>query len=171
MRIQIEKGAAEDTMAEIVLSITQFRNAGLRFSHAASLLARANPLRTETIDMCINSCMLFDGPNNSVLEACSNPKCGQPRFRVDEQNNRFARKKFTYISLIDRLVTQLQDPARRQELRYSYNHISTTNAQRELDDIFDGEIFKKLVADGVVKTGPNCMYIGVSTDGFKIWSK
>ena len=54
-----------------------------------------------------------------------------------------------YLSVKDRLKIQFSDENRAKELLYRYEYI--TNHNDDLDDIFDGNIYKELSEENLFK--------------------
>ena len=88
-------------------------------------------------DMCENSCICYTG----LYEFCQSCLiCNSAR--LDTKGK--AKKVMPYLSIKDRLKIQFNDKKRAKELLYHHEYISNKEDD-DLDDIFDGQIYKELV--------------------------
>jgi len=137
-------------------------------SARAAFLAGTKPV---LFDCCVNSCCCYVGPNADLTDC---PFCRSPRYNADQK----ARKKFTYVPLIPRLVALFRNPDIVQSMQYRAgpgpnNHQHTPGMT---SDIFDGEHYRKLLETPVSINGrersyrffsdPRDIALGLSTDGF-----
>lgn len=126
------------------------------------------PLEAEIIECCINGCCLFE---NSLDQFCLD--CKEPRFRADGAPVAV----FTYLPLIPRLVTKLRNIRYRKQSAYAFNFVTSKESQNDnaapsqLEDIYDGEIFRNLRNSGVIHNtlGDICLAIGL--DGYSFQKK
>lgn len=115
-------------------------------------------------DICVNSCCAFVGPDLENERRCR--FCKEARY----YSNGKARKLLPFISIIERLKLQFQNPERSKELLYRYNY---TYDNEDLDhdnigDIFDGNIYKELLNDGYFPDQRDIAFTA-SCDGYQIF--
>lgn len=113
-------------------------------------------------DMCENSCICYTG----VYEEAQNcPMCNSSRF----DGKRKAKKVMPYLSIIDRLRMQFGDENRANELLYRHEYL-INKCDDDLDDIFDGEIYKELVDKSFFNDKRDIVFT-VSCDGYQIFKQ
>src|SRR5438067_2487384 len=113
-------------------------------------------------DMCENSCICYTGS----YELCQNcPICDSPR--LDAKGK--AKKVMPYLSIKERLKIQYNDKSRAKELLYRHEYITNKNDE-DLDEIFDGKIYKKLVDKNLFEDKRNVALIA-SCDGYQIFKQ
>jgi hypothetical protein len=114
-------------------------------------------IKLNHVDMCKNSCCAFTGIYVNDL-TCQ--FCHSERYNSSKKSQKTA----IYIPLINRFRIQYADQERALKLRY--------RNQREysdgFDDIFDGELYKELVEDGLFSDERDIALIG-TTDGYQIF--
>ena len=113
-------------------------------------------------DMCENSCICYTGQYESY-QTC--PIC--PSVRLDAKGK--AKKVMPYLSIKDRLKIQFSDENRAKELLYRYEYIRN-KADDDLDDIFDGKIYKELVDENLFNDKRDIAFIA-SCDGYQIFKQ
>lgn len=113
-------------------------------------------------DMCENSCICYTGQYESDQNC---PICGSARF----DTRRKAKKVMPYLSIKDRLKTQFSDENRAKELLYRHEYI-TSKSDNDLDDIFDGEIYKELVDKNLFIDKRDIVFTA-SCDGYQIFKQ
>src|SRR6266496_651296 len=113
-------------------------------------------------DMCENSCICYTGQYESY-QTC--PIC--PSVRLDAKGK--AKKVMPYLSIKDRLKIQFSDKNRAKELLYRYEYIRN-KADDDLDDIFDGKIYKELVDENLFNDKRDIAFIA-SCDGYQIFKQ
>ena len=117
-------------------------------------------------DCCVSSCCCFVGPH-AELSNC--PYCNQPRFN----SKGHARKRFTYVPLIPRLVAYYKNHAFARDLQYrsQFRHEAGV-----VKDVMDSRNYSRLRETYVTVNGHVQPYkyfsddrdiaLGLSTDGF-----
>src|SRR6266536_5332929 len=94
-------------------------------------------------DMCENSCICYTG-QYETYQNC--PICESTRLDIRGK----AKKIMPYLSIKDRLQIQFNDENRAKELLYCHEYIiNKHNDNDDLDDIFDGKIYKELVEENI----------------------
>ncbi|KAF9473564.1 hypothetical protein BDN70DRAFT_771485, partial [Pholiota conissans] len=131
-----------------------------------SRVAFLSGFKPQRFDCCPSSCICYTGPREK-LQAC--PICKLPRFNA----NGTAKKHFTYIPLIPRLVASFRNVEHAQKMLYRSQHKHDPN---KMTDIFDGQLYRQLRSEGVDIDGKKEKYnhfsddrdiaLGLSTDGF-----
>ena len=94
-------------------------------------------------DMCENSCICYTGKYESYKICLI---CNSTRLNTRGK----AKKVMPYLSVKDRLKLQFNDANRAKELYYRYEYI-TDKDNDDLNDIFDGKIYKELVNENLFK--------------------
>ncbi|KAJ1310651.1 hypothetical protein OPQ81_009180 [Rhizoctonia solani] len=137
-----------------------------------SRMARLSGIKGIRIDCCVNSCMAFTDPFDT-LDYCQ--FCQEDRYRPcnDPDAPRVARKYFQYVPIIPRLINMYLHPNTAEELAYrsTYKHNPLL-----IHDIFDGTHYRRLLRSRVVVEGttlrhnffslPTDLALGLSSDGF-----
>jgi len=113
-------------------------------------------------DMCENSCICYTG-SYELYQNC--PICNSSRFDAKGK----AKKVMPYLSLIDRLKVQFNDNNRSKELLYRHKYITNKNDD-DLDDIFDGKIYKELVNKNLFNNERD-VALTASCDGYQIFKQ
>jgi Transposase family tnp2 len=113
-------------------------------------------------DMCENSCICYTGQYESYQNC---PICDSTR--LDERGK--AKKIMPYLSIKDRLKIQFNDENRAKELLYRYEYIISKN-DNDLDDIFDGKIYKELVDENLFNDKRDVAFTA-SCDGYQIFKQ
>jgi hypothetical protein len=113
-------------------------------------------------DMCENSCICYTEEYESY-QRC--PICDSAR--LDTKGK--AKKVMPYLSIKDRLKTQFSNKNRAKELLYRYEYITNKNDD-DLDDIFDGEIYKELVNKNLFNDKRDVVFTA-SCDGYQIFKQ
>jgi hypothetical protein len=113
-------------------------------------------------DMCENSCICYTGEYESY-QSC--PIYDAARLDIRGK----AKKVMPYLSIINRLKMQFNDKNRAKELLYRYEYI-TNKSDDDLNDIFDGEIYKKLVDENLFNDKRNVV-LTASCDGYQIFKQ
>ncbi len=115
----------------------------------------------EFYDMCENSCICYTGNYESYTDC---PMCDASR--LDARGK--AKKVMPYLSIKDRLKIQFNNENRAKELLYRYEYI--TNHNDDLDDIFDGNIYKELSEENLFNDKRDVAFTA-SCDGFQIFKQ
>jgi Transposase family tnp2 len=116
----------------------------------------------EFYDMCENSCICYTG-NYEAYTNC--PICDASRLDVRGK----AKKVMPYLSVKDRLKIQFNDENRAKELLYRYEYTTNKNDD-DLDDIFDGKIYKELVEKDLFNDKRDIAFT-TSCDGYQIFKQ
>src|SRR5256714_5818186 len=112
--------------------------------------------------MCENSCIYYTGQYESYQNC---PKCDSIRLDMNGK----AKGVMSYLSIIDRLKIQFNNENRAEELLYHHEYI-TNKDNNDLDDIFDGEIYKELVNDGLFNDKRDIAFIASFVE-YQIFNK
>ncbi|CUA76247.1 RNA-directed RNA polymerase L [Rhizoctonia solani] len=135
-------------------------------------MARLSGIKGVRIDCCVNSCMAFTDPFDT-LDYCL--FCLEGRYRPcsDPDARPTARKYFQYLPIIPRLINMYRHPQTAEQLAYRsmFEHIPQL-----IRDIFDGAHYRRLCRSRVVVGGetlphdffslPTDIALGLSSDGF-----
>jgi hypothetical protein len=113
-------------------------------------------------DMCENSCICYTGQYESYQNC---PTCDSTR--LDTRGK--AKKVMPYLSVKDRLKIQFSDENRAKELLYRYEYI-INKEDDDLDDIFDGKIYKELVNENLFSDKRDVAFTA-SCDGYQIFKQ
>jgi hypothetical protein len=113
-------------------------------------------------DMCENSCICYTGQYESYQNC---PICDSTRLDIREK----AKKVMPYLSIKDRLNIQFNDENRASELLYRHEYI-TNKEDDDLDEIFDGKIYKELVDENLFNDKRDVAFIA-SCDGYQIFKQ
>lgn len=113
-------------------------------------------------DMCENSCICYTGKYESC-RIC--PICNSTR--LDTRGK--AKKVMPYLSVKDRLKLQFNDANRAKELYYRHEYI-TDKDNDDLNDIFDGKIYKELVNENLFDDKRDVAFTA-SCDGYQIFKQ
>src|SRR3954467_12093216 len=113
-------------------------------------------------DMCENSYICYTGQYESYQNCLT---CDSTR--LDTRGK--AKKVMPYLSVKDRLKIQFSDENRAKELLYRYEYI-TNKEDNDLDDIFDGKIYKELVDENLFSDKIDVAFTA-SCDGYQIFKQ
>src|SRR6266542_2516843 len=115
-------------------------------------------------DICENSCICYTGQYETYQN------CLICKFtRLDIRGK--AKKIMLYLSIKDRLQIQFNDRNRAKELLYHYKYIiNKHNYNDDLDDIFDGKIYKELVEENLFNDKKDIAFTA-SCDGYQIFKQ
>jgi hypothetical protein len=127
--------------------------------------------KPERYHCCINSCCCFAGPH-SELDEC--PYCGEGRYLQDCDGKKKARKYFSYLPFIPRLVAMYANAQKAREMRYrGFDH---EHVPGNINDVFDSHVYRHLLGKKVIVddnelsheyfSTPRDIALGLSTDGF-----
>jgi hypothetical protein len=137
---------------------------------AQKKLAEIVDIKPIFIPMCVNSCCAFTG---QFAHDTSCSWCGEAAYNIDQSspNAKTPRKVATFLSLLDRLKLQFNNPKRSSDLRYRHNYINSNEyGEGFIGDIFDGNLYKELTEDGYFTDERDIALIG-STDGYQIFKQ
>jgi len=113
-------------------------------------------------DMCENSCICYTGQYESYQNC---PICDSTR--LDERGK--VKRIMPYLSIKDRLKMQFSNEHRAKELLYRYEYI-TNKDDDDLDDIFDGKIYRELVDENLFNDKRDVAFTA-SCDGYQIFKQ
>jgi hypothetical protein len=114
------------------------------FSAASSRAAFLSGIEAVHYDCCIDSCCCFVGPHESETEC---PYCQTPHLSAEGH----ARKTFSYIPLIPRLVALFKNPDYTTKMQYrAYEHVHTPG---KTSNVFDGDEYRSRLQVPVVVDG------------------
>ena len=113
-------------------------------------------------DMCENSCICYTGRYESYQNC---PICDS--IRLDTRGK--AKKVMPYLPIINRLKIQFDDENRARELLYRHEYI-TNKEDDDLDEIFDGKIYKELVYENLFNDKRDIAFTA-SCDGYQIFKQ
>lgn len=121
------------------------------------------------IDVCINSCCAFTG---SFARDISCRWCGESRFIMKNNTlTKSPKKVATFIPLINRFKLQYNNSEKAIKLRYRHQYINQNKYEEDnIEDLFDGSLYKELVEDGYFADERDIALIG-SADGFQIFKQ
>lgn len=115
-------------------------------------------------DMCENSCICYTGQYESYQNC---PICDSARLDIRKK----PKKIMPYLSIIDRLQIQFNNENRAKELLYRYEYIMNKEQDdNDLDDIFDGKIYKELVQENLFNDKRDIVFT-TSCDGYQIFKQ
>src|SRR6266536_4533272 len=116
-------------------------------------------------DMCENSCICYTG-QYEFYQTC--PMCLSTR--LDAKGK--AKKVMPYLSIKNRLKIQFNDENRVKEFLYRHEYIinKETDDNDDLNDIFDGNIYKELVEENLFNDKRDIAFTA-SCDGYQIFKK
>ncbi|KAF7347089.1 hypothetical protein MVEN_01462900 [Mycena venus] len=122
--------------------------------------------KPQIYDCCVNSCLCFVGRHENLTKC---HYCNEPRWRANGK----ARKKFTYIPIIPRLVAFAGNRDMAEQQQYRANHVHTPGVTT---DVFDGQHYRSLRTKHVEINGRKLPHkyfedrrdvaLGASWDGF-----
>ena len=113
-------------------------------------------------DMCENSCICYTG-QYEFYQTC--PMCLSTR--LDAKGK--AKKVMPYLSIKNRLKIQFNNVDRAKELLYRHEYIANKD-DCDLDDIFDGNIYKELSEENLFINKRDVAFIA-SCDGYQIFKQ
>src|SRR5436305_5414327 len=113
-------------------------------------------------DMCENSCICYTGQYESYQNCLTYNST-----RLDTRGK--AKKVMPYLSVKNRLKIQFSNENRAKELLYHYEYI-TNKKDNDLDDIFDGKIYKELVDKNLFSNKRDVTFTA-SYNGYQIFKQ
>src|SRR6266511_4961659 len=118
--------------------IKLFANKNISLYKVKKILEEFIGLVPTFYDICKNSCICY----TDVYESYKNcPLCNSSRY---DSNNK-PKKVMPYLSIKEMLKIQYNNKVRVKELLYRYEYITNKELDdNDLDDIFDGDIYKEL---------------------------
>src|SRR6266498_3854687 len=115
-------------------------------------------------DMCENSCICYTGQYETYQNY---PICESTRLDIRGK----AKKIMLYLLIKDRLQIQFNDENRAKELLYHHEYIiNKHNDNNDLDNIFDGKIYKELVEENIFNDKRNIAFTA-SCDRYQIFKQ
>ena len=144
--------------------IKLFANKNLSLYKVKKILEEFTGLVPTFYDICENSCICY----TDVYESYQNcPLCNSSRY---DSNNK-PKKVMPYLSIKDMLKIQYNNKVRAKELLYRYEYITNKElGDDDLDDIFDGDIYKELLERNLFKNNKDIAFT-VSCDGYQIFKQ
>ena len=144
--------------------IKLFVNKNISLYKVKKILEEFTGLVPTFYDICENSCICY----TDVYESYQNcPLCNSSRY---DSNNK-PKKVMPYLSIKEMLKIQYNNKVRAKELLYRYEYITNKESDDDdLDDIFDGEIYKELLERNLFKDNRD-IAITVSCDGYQIFKQ
>jgi hypothetical protein len=142
------------------------------FAVASARVTFLSGIEPALYDCCLNSCCCFVGPHKSKTEC---PFCQAPRFNAVGN----ARKRFTHIPVIPRLVALFKNNDYATKMQYrAHEHAHKPGF---MTDIFDGEEYRSCLQRQVSVDGKEMGHtffsnnrdiaLGLATDGFAPFRK
>jgi len=144
--------------------IKLFTNKNISLYKVKKILEEFTGLVPTFYDICENSCICY----TDVYESYQNcPLCNSSRY---DSNNK-PKKVMPYLSIKEMLKIQYNNKVRAKELLYRYEYITNKELDDDdLDDIFDGEIYKELLERNLFKNNRDIAFT-VSCDGYQIFKQ
>src|SRR5215204_950372 len=119
--------------------IKLFANKNISLYKIKKILEEITGLVPKFYNMCENSCICYTGIYETY-QSC--PLCNSLRY--DSKNK--SKKVMPYLSIKKRLEIQYNNKIRAEELLYRHRYIINKEVESEdLEDIFDGNIYKDLL--------------------------
>src|SRR6266498_3529350 len=144
--------------------IKLFANKNISLYKVKKILKEFTGLIPTFYDICENSCICY----TDVYESYQNcPLCNLSRY---DSNNK-PKKVMPYLSIKEMLKIQYNNKVRAKELLYHYEYITNKELDdNNLDDIFDGDIYKKLLERNLFKNNKDIAFT-ISCDGYQIFKQ
>jgi len=144
--------------------IKLFVNKNISLYKVKKILEEFTGLVSTFYDICENSYICY----TDVYESYQNcPLCNSSRY---DSNNK-PKKVMPYLSIKEMLKIQYNNKVRAKELLYRYEYITNKESDDDdLDDIFDGEIYKELLERNLFRDNRD-IAITVSCDGYQIFKQ
>src|SRR6266545_751035 len=142
--------------------IKLFANKNISLYKIKKILEEFTGLVPTFYDICENSCICY----TDVYESYQNcPLCNSSRY---DSNNK-PKKVMPYLSIKKMLKIQYNNKVRAKELLYRYKYITNKELDdNDLDDIFDGDIYKELLERNLFKNNRDIAFT-ISCDGYQIF--
>ena len=144
--------------------IKLFANKNISLYKVKKILEEFTGLIPTFYDICENSCICY----TDVYESYQNcPLCNSSRY---DSNNK-PKKVMPYLSIKEMLKIQYNNKVRAKELLYCYEYITNKELDdNDLDDIFDGDIYKELLERNLFKNNRDIAFT-ISCDGYQIFKQ
>src|SRR6266498_180853 len=144
--------------------IKLFANKNISLYKVKKILEEFTGLVPTFYDICENSCICY----TDVYESYQNcPLCNSSRY---DSNNK-PKKVMPYLSIKEMLKIQYNNKVRAKELLYRYEYITNKELDdNDLDNIFDGDIYKELLERNLFKNNRDIAFT-ISCDGYQIFKK
>jgi hypothetical protein len=144
--------------------IKLFANKNISLYKIKKILEEITGLIPKFYDMCENSCICYTGIYETY-QSC--PLCNSLRY--DSKNK--SKKVMPYLSIKKRLKIQYNNKIRAEELLYRYRYIINKEVESEdLEDIFDGNIYKDLLEKDLFSDQRDVAFT-VSCDEYQIFKQ
>src|SRR6266498_2649178 len=144
--------------------IKLFANKNISLYKIKKILEEFTGLVPTFYDICENSCICY----TDVYESYQNcPLCNSSRY---DSNNKL-KKVMPYLSIKEILKIQYNNKVRAKELLYHYGYITNKELDdNDLDNIFNGDIYKELLERNLFKNNRNIAFT-ISCDGYQIFKQ
>src|SRR6266540_2695738 len=142
--------------------IKLFANKNISLYKIKKILEEFTGLVSTFYDIYKNSCICY----TNVYESYQNcPLCNLLRY---DSNNK-SKKVMPYLSIKEMLKIQYNNKVRVKELLYRYEYITNKELDdNDLDNIFDGDIYKELLERNLFKNNRDIAFT-ISCDGYQIF--
>jgi hypothetical protein len=131
-------------------------------------MTKEHPISFTRYDSCPNGCYMYvdDYEDEQILKC---PTCKSDRYIQKQQSQPRSHAHVNVASIASIIKNRLQNPLTRQQMRYRVNR--QTGNGGDMNDIFDGLVYKTLVKNNDQQTFANDddVAIGLYIDGFSIF--
>lgn len=177
IRLYLALNNADDDYTKAASAIREYNNTitlpSLR--QIKSLVSQITGVEEMKHDMCVNTCVGFTGPFES-LDHC--PECSEPRYNQEEleaTGAKVPRRQFSTIPVGQQLQAIHRSPEGAVALQYRniqtqqiFDELNQSNGSKEsYDDFFDGSQYLEAVNEGKIK--PEDHVLMFSTDGAQLF--
>src|SRR6266498_5243032 len=144
--------------------IKLFANKNISLYKVKKILEEFTGLVPTFYDICENFCIYY----TDVYESYQNCLlCNLSRY---DSNNKL-KKVMPYLSIKEMLKIQYNNKVRAKELLYRYEYITNKELDdNDLDDIFDGDIYKELLERNLFKNNKDIAFT-ISCNGYQIFKQ
>src|SRR6266542_6740683 len=144
--------------------IKLFANENLSLYKVKKILEKFTGLVPTFYNICENFCIYY----TNVYESYQNCLlCNSSRY---DSNNK-PKKVMLYLSIKEMLKIQYNNKVRVKELLYHYEYITNKELDdNDLNDIFDGDIYKELLERNLFKNNKDIAFT-ISCDGYQIFKQ
>src|SRR6266496_3425418 len=144
--------------------IKLFANKNISLYKVKKILEEFTGLVSTFYDIYENSCICYTDVYKSYQNC---PLCNSSRY---DSNNK-PKKVMPYLSIKEMLKIQYNNKVRAKELLYRYEYITNKELNdNDLDDIFDGDIYKELLERNLFKNNRDIAFT-ISCDGYQIFKQ
>src|SRR6266498_1163614 len=144
--------------------IKLFANKNISLYKVKKILEEFTKLVSTFYDICENFCICY----TDVYESYQNcPLCNSSRYDLNNKS----KKVMSYLSIKEMLKIQYNNKVRAKELLYCYEYITNKELDdNDLNDIFDGDIYKELLERNLFKNNRNIAFM-ISCDRYQIFKQ